>query len=135
MEYYVGILEGNDERWRVRITEVGDCVGNGASPLEALNNAAVSLRQAMERNASAGIKIPLARSLREVLRSGEIAAAETVVLVPLLLDSGRTVRVSVTFDAGLLLAIDQEAARRGVSRSAFLASAARAKIEGTPSKA
>jgi len=35
----------------------------------------------------------------------------------------------VTFDAGLLAAIDEAAARRGLTRSAFLANAAREKIE------
>jgi metal-responsive CopG/Arc/MetJ family transcriptional regulator len=39
------------------------------------------------------------------------------------------VRANVTFDAGLLAAIDTEAGRRGLTRSAFLASAAREKIE------
>ena len=36
---------------------------------------------------------------------------------------------NVTFDAGLLDTIDHEAMRRGLTRSAFLASAAREKIE------
>ncbi len=49
-------------------------------------------------------------------------------MIPLLLDAGRTVRANLTFDAGLLAAIDAEAARRGLTRSAFLASAAREKI-------
>ena len=69
------------------------------------------------------------RSLAEILTSGEIEAGETTVLVPLLLDSGRTIRVNTTFDAGLLDAIDAAADQRGLTRSAFLASAAREKIE------
>ena len=48
----------------------------------------------------------------------------------LVLDAGRTVRANLTFDAGLLAAIDDEANRRGLTRSAFLASAAREKLEG-----
>jgi metal-responsive CopG/Arc/MetJ family transcriptional regulator len=49
-------------------------------------------------------------------------------MIPLLVDSGRTVRANVTFDAGLLEAIDAAASQRGLTRSAFLASAAREKI-------
>ena len=49
-------------------------------------------------------------------------------MIPLLLDSGRTVRANVTFDAALLEAIDAAAQARGLTRSAFLASAARDKI-------
>ena len=59
----------------------------------------------------------------------DLNAGESSVLIPLLLDAGRTVRANVTFDAGLLAAIDAEAERRGLTRSAFLASAAREKIE------
>jgi metal-responsive CopG/Arc/MetJ family transcriptional regulator len=47
---------------------------------------------------------------------------------PLLIDSGRTVRANVSFDAALLDAIDAAAKERGLTRSAFLSSAARGKI-------
>ena len=49
-------------------------------------------------------------------------------MVPLLLDKGRSVRANVSLDAGVLEAIDEEAARRGLTRSKFLASAALDKI-------
>lgn len=62
-------------------------------------------------------------SLTEIMASGEIGEGESAVMIPLLLDSGRTVRANVSFDAALLEAIDAAAKRRG-----FLASAARAKI-------
>jgi hypothetical protein len=54
---------------------------------------------------------------------------ESAVMVPLLLDKGRTVRANLTLDAGLLEQIDAEAELRGLTRSAFLASAARDKIK------
>ncbi|RUV56524.1 ribbon-helix-helix protein, CopG family, partial [Mesorhizobium sp. M1A.F.Ca.IN.022.02.1.1] len=41
-----------------------------------------------------------------------------------------SVRANLSLDAGLLAAIDTEASRRGLTRSAFIASAAREKIEG-----
>jgi hypothetical protein len=65
-----------------------------------------------------------------ILASGEIdvAAGEAAVLIPVLIDEGRTVRANLTFDAGLLGAIDAAASERGLTRSAFLASAAREKI-------
>ena len=67
-------------------------------------------------------------SLTEIMASGEIGEGESAVMIPLLLDSGRTVRANVSFDAALLEAIDAAAKQRGLSRSAFLASAARGKI-------
>jgi hypothetical protein len=58
-------------------------------------------------------------------------ADELAVMVPLLLVRGRPVRADISLDAGLLEAIDAEAARRGLTRSAFLVSAAIDKIART----
>ena len=52
-------------------------------------------------------------------------------LIPLLLDRGSSRRVNISLDRGLLEAIDDEARQRGMSRSAFLATAARREIEAT----
>ena len=46
-----------------------------------------------------------------------------------MLDAGRPVKANLSLDAGLLDPIDEAAERRGLTRSAFLASAAREKIE------
>ena len=74
---------------------------------------------------------PKARSMVQILKAGEIDAKrnEAAVILPVVLDAGRTVRANLTFDAGLLEAIDAEASRRGLTRSAFLASAARERLE------
>ncbi len=56
-------------------------------------------------------------------------AGESFVMVPLILDRGRPVKANISLDAGLLEAIDDEAVRRGLTRSGFLASAALATIE------
>jgi hypothetical protein len=45
------------------------------------------------------------------------------------MDSGRPTRANLSLDSGLLSAIDEAAAARGLTRSSFLASAAREKIE------
>ncbi|CCV06147.1 conserved hypothetical protein [Mesorhizobium metallidurans STM 2683] len=49
-------------------------------------------------------------------------------VVPLVRDRGSTTRINVSFDPGLLEAIDAAARERGQTRSAFLASAARREI-------
>jgi len=78
----------------------------------------------------------MARRSVEALRADpEIAAAlakgAVLAMVPLLLDAGRAVRANLSPDAGLLDAIDEAAKAHGLTRSAFLASAAREKIEGS----
>jgi HicB_like antitoxin of bacterial toxin-antitoxin system len=72
--------------------------------------------------------LPRPSTLAEILAAGEIGEGESSVMIPLLLDSGRTVRANISLDAALLEAIDGAAKQRGLSRSAFLASAARDKI-------
>ena len=67
-------------------------------------------------------------SLSEVVASGQIGEGESAVMIPLLLDTGRTARANISLDTALLDAIDAAAKERGLSRSAFLASAAREKI-------
>lgn len=125
----VGIIDGANSAWGVRFPDLDGCVGMGATPDEAVANAAEALRDAVAHKIGGGFALPKMRSLREILASGEVADGETTVLVPLLLDAGRSVRANVTFDAGLLEAIDAAAKSRGLTRSAFLASAAREKIE------
>lgn len=65
---------------------------------------------------------------REEVREN-LAAGAFLIRVPLIADDTRVVRANVTFEAGTLRAIDEAAARRGLSRSAFLASCARKEIE------
>jgi predicted RNase H-like HicB family nuclease len=130
MVHYVGILDGSGEVWGVRFPDVPGCVGGGASPEEAIADATTALRDVMAYKRGEQIELPAPSSIADVLASGEIGSGETAVLIPLVLDAGRTVRANLTFDAGLLAAIDDEANRRGLTRSAFLASAAREKLEG-----
>ena len=129
MVHFVGILDGADDIWGVRFPDVPGCVGGGASPEGAIEDATTALRDVMAYKRGEQFELPKPRTVAEILASGEIGPGETVVLIPLVLDAGRTVRANLTFDAGLLAAIDDEANRRGLTRSAFLASAAREKLE------
>ncbi|TIM63872.1 MAG: ribbon-helix-helix protein, CopG family, partial [Mesorhizobium sp.] len=78
------------------------------------------------------LPLPDARTVADLLRLGEIdsSAGESAVMIPVLIDFGRPARANLSLDAGLLAAIDAEASRRGLTRSAFIANAAREKIEG-----
>ena len=52
------------------------------------------------------------------------------IAIPLIDNDTAVVRANVTFERGILRAIDAEAKARGLTRAAFLASAARREIEG-----
>ena len=73
-----------------------------------------------------GLALPAASPL-EVIADG-VEAGEVIVGLPVLLDAGRPVRANLSLDAGLLAEIDRAAKARGLTRSAFMASAAREKI-------
>jgi Ribbon-helix-helix protein, copG family len=57
-----------------------------------------------------------------------LAEGAVLAVVPLLLDAGRPAKANLSVDAGLLEAIDEAAEAHGLTRSAFIASAAREKI-------
>jgi len=128
MAAFVGVIDGGGESWRVRFPDLEGCVGAGASPEEAIASPTEALREVMSYRRSGGFNLVKPRTLAEILERSEVDPGESTALVPLLLDAGRVVRPNLTFDAGLLEAIDETARDRGLTRSAFLASAAREKI-------
>lgn len=60
-----------------------------------------------------------------------LAAGAYLISVPLIDNDTAVVRANVTFERGVLQAIDEAAAARGITRAAFLASAARREIEAS----
>ena len=139
MAHYIGILDGSKDVWGVRIPDVPGCYGGGATPEAAIADAISALREFADHQTAKGITLKAPRTVQAVLRDKDTdfdpAAGEAVVMVPLVLDQARPVKANISLDAGLLEAIDEEAERRGLTRSAFLTSAALDKIgkpEGLP---
>ena len=133
MPYYVGILDGAKDVWGVRMPDVPGCHGGGATPEAAIADAISALREFASHQASKGVALKPPRRVQAVIADKasefDAAAGESIVMVPLILDRGRPVKANISLDAGLLEAIDDEAVRRGLTRSGFLASAALATIE------
>jgi predicted RNase H-like HicB family nuclease len=76
-----------------------------------------------------GEGLPLSRTLKELQRDSvlkeDFEEAEAIMLLPALVPAGRTRRVNVTIDENTLDLIDRSAADRKLTRSAFIAEAAR----------
>jgi predicted RNase H-like HicB family nuclease len=130
MTVYVGILDGTGDVWGVRIPDLPGCVAGGRTPEEAMRSAISAAIEWAESVKAHGEAVPAPRSVLDILRSGEVdvAAGESTVVIPFLVEEGRPVRANLSLDAGTLAAIDDAAKARGLTRSAFLASAARDKI-------
>jgi predicted RNase H-like HicB family nuclease len=90
MTNYVGVLDGADDVWGVRIPDIPGCGGGGATPDAALADAIEALRDVVAHKRDGRYPIPPPSTLAAILASGEIAPGETAVSVPLLVDSGRS---------------------------------------------
>jgi predicted RNase H-like HicB family nuclease len=133
--HYVAVVEKDaDSAFGVWFPDVDGCFSAGDTLDEAVVNAGTALRQHAEALQSAGRDVPNARDVEAVLHDKDVkAAVKTGALlfaVPLLADAGRTVRINVSLDKALVDQIDEAAEARGLTRSAFIAQAAREKIMG-----
>ena len=133
MSRYIALLDGKPGAYGVTVPDLPGCTTAAATIDQALRRAVEAVRLWGEDALADGQKLPNPSSA-EVLRADpEVAAAladgAVLAIVPLILDAGRPAKANLSLDAGLLAAIDEAAAARGLTRSAFLASAARDKIE------
>jgi predicted RNase H-like HicB family nuclease len=133
MTRYVALIDGKKGAYGVVVPDLPGCTSAGKTLDEAYRNSIEAVRLWAEDAEASGEKLPPSRML-EVLRTDpDVAAAlaegAVATLVPVLRDSGRSVRANLSLDAGLLDAIDEAAEAHGLTRSAFIASAAREKIE------
>ena len=134
MPRYVALIDGKPGAYGVTVPDLPGCTSGAGTTDEALRRAIEAVRLWAEDAIADGEKLPKPRSADALRRDPEVAAAlahgAALAIVPLVLDSGRAAKANLSLDSGLLAAIDEAAAARGLTRSAFLASAAREKIAG-----
>lgn len=132
-KHYIGIVEKDaDSAFGMWFPDMPGCFPASDDFDDLPRVAAEILRQHVEALESNGRPVPEPRAMTEAMVDKDVRKATrtgaTTMLVPLLADPGRTVRVNVTVERGLLEQIDEAAEKRGLTRSAFLAQAAREKI-------
>jgi predicted RNase H-like HicB family nuclease len=124
---YGVLIDGRRGGYGVVFPDLPGCTAMGRTLDEALHHA---MEAAVEWSAAVKPKRP--RPLEALREDVEVkqALAEGAVLavVPVLFETGKPVRANISLDAGTLAAIDAEAAAHGLTRSAFIASAALEKI-------
>jgi predicted RNase H-like HicB family nuclease len=132
MSRYVALIDGKAGAYGVVVPDLPGCTSGGRSIDAALRNAVDAVRLWAEDARADGETLPRARSIETLRRDPEVAAAlvkgAALAIVPLVLDAGRPAKANLSVDAGLLEAIDEAAEAHGLTRSAFIASAAREKI-------
>ena len=135
MARYVALIDGEAGAYGVTFPDAPGCTAMGGTQDEALNDAADALAEWVADELADGREPPEPRPAEALLKDRDVAAAvksgAVLASVPLLLDTGRLARANISLDSGLLAQIDEAARQRGVTRSAFLAAAARDKIKAS----
>jgi predicted RNase H-like HicB family nuclease len=131
---YAVVVDGEPGVFGLWVPDMPGCTSMGETVDDVLQKAQEALRMWAEDAAADGEPLPAPRSFEEIAKDPEVAGAlkegAALAIVPLLIESGRAVKANLSLDAWLLAAIDDAAAARGLTRSAFLSSAAREKIAG-----
>ena len=132
MSRYVVLVDGHSGAYGVVVPDLPGCFSAGATVDEALSNAQEAVSLWADEMIAQGGTIPAPRAMEVAISDPDIAeaisAGAALALVPLVRNSGQPTRANISLDRGLLEAIDEAAAARGLTRSAFLATAAREKI-------
>ena len=134
MRYVAFIHREADTGYGISFPDFPGCVSIGNTVDEAVRHGCEALSFHFEGMVSDGEPIPTPRTIEEINADDDLTEwrlGADIVFVPLLRDSGSSKRVNISIDRGLLDAIDDEAKARGMTRSAFLASAARNEIQAT----
>jgi len=133
MARYIVLVDEADGLYGVTFPDAPGCTAMAATQEDAIDAAAEALAEWVADEVADGRGAPPARRLATVLEDTAIREAlgkgAVLASVPLVLDTGRLARANISLDAGLLADIDEAARTFGVTRSAFLAAAARKQIK------
>ena len=124
VRFFPAIIEGDAETgYSVFFPDLPGCASAGATIDAAARNAEEALGGHLALMIRDGDAIPDQRPLDAIEHDPEVDEAARILVraeTP-----GRAVRLNISLDDRLLAAIDRASAERGLSRSAFLAEAAR----------
>jgi predicted RNase H-like HicB family nuclease len=130
---YIALVDAKGTTYGVVVPDLPGCTSGGRSIDEALQNATEAVRLWAEDALADQERLPVPRDLETTKKDPKVKAAlargAALAVVPLILDSGRAAKANISLDAGLLSALDEAAAARKLTRSAFIASAVREKLE------
>jgi len=125
--YFALVHKDADSAYGVTFPDLPGCFSAADELADVMPNACEALELWFE---DAPLVEP--RSLDAITRevAEELAAGAFLLAVPNLTSAGRAVRVNLSLDKGILAAIDTAASTRKLTRSAFIAEAARNEIRG-----
>jgi predicted RNase H-like HicB family nuclease len=129
MRYFIAVVHKDEgSTFGVSFPDVPGVYSAADDMADLIPNAAEALNLLAEDEA-----LPPARALEDVRRdpavAAELAQGAFLVAVPFIENDAKIVRINVSMESGMVKAIDAAASARKLTRSAFLAQAARHEIE------
>jgi predicted RNase H-like HicB family nuclease len=124
MARYIVVIDGKAGGYGVIFPDCPGATAMGTTMDEALDNAALALRDWAEITEEHGSRLPAARSLEALRKDPDVkdalASGASIATIPLVRETGRPIKANLSIDSGVLQAIDDEAARRKLTRSAMV---------------
>jgi predicted RNase H-like HicB family nuclease len=121
---YTVLIDGKAGAYGVVFPDLPGCAAMGKTVDDALVNAGDALRDWVEVSEEYGDPVPPPRSLEKLRRDPDVATAlaegATLASVPLIRESGKPVKANLSLDSAVLAAIDAEAKRKKLTRSALV---------------
>ncbi len=130
MQYFYAIVhKDTDSAFGVEFPDLPGCFSAADEIEQVLPNACEALELWFE-----DVKDVQPRGLDVIrdLAAADLAAGAFIISVPRIRRASKQVRANISLDRGMLDAIDRAASERKLTRSAFLADAARNEIERRP---
>ncbi|MGB6177206.1 MAG: type II toxin-antitoxin system HicB family antitoxin [Methylocella sp.] len=125
MRQYVGLIHKEAESgYSVSFPDFPGCITAGRDLDEARAMAEEALAFHVEGLSEDGEAIPEPSSLETVMADA-LNRAAVAILVPVRSAAAKTMRINITLQEDILMAIDGYAERHGLSRSGFIAKAAK----------
>jgi predicted RNase H-like HicB family nuclease len=129
MARYIALIDGKAGAYGVAFPDLPGCTAMGKTIEQAIANAAESLRDWIEVKEEHGERVPSPQPIEKLRRNRDvaesIAGGATLAAVPLVRETGKPVKANLSIDAGILAALDEEAQRRKLTRSALVEMIAR----------
>lgn len=121
---YTVLIDGKAGAYGVVFPDLPGCVAMGKTIDAALANATDALRDWAELTEGNGEKMPEARKVEALRHDPEVAEAlaggASLASVPLIRETGKSVKANLSLDSGVLAAIDAAAERHKLTRSGMV---------------
>ncbi len=124
MTRYAGLIDGEAGGYGIVFPDLPGCTAMGDTIEATIANGADAMRLWFEVMEEKGRGISHPSTLAVLQKEPDVAEAlkegALVVMVPLVRVTGLSVKANLSIDEGILAAIDEEAARRKLTRTGFI---------------